>query len=583
LLESLDISLRYVAFKLATHYWEGRWLLEIKDHLKRPPEYLRKPDEKQFAEREQKNRWRRYAKLTPCVVVTLYKLEPFFNAFDYAAADEESKRIPLYEFIDLLIIDEAGQVAPDIAGVNFALARRALFVGDTMQLKPVRGITPGINLANMKKHLVSVSEEEVRAMDAAGFSVSEGKIMSGGTVMKIAQRASRYRKPDAREGERGMFLAEHRRCAREIIEYCNELAYDGRLIPMRTCELDLTLPRMGYAHIPGNPEKVENSRRNPVEGRVIVRWIEEHQELLKFRYQSLPIEEIVAIVTPFRPQAQLIKSELAKREALGGIRVGTVHVLQGAECPVVIFSPVYGAEETPSFMNAEPNMLNVAVSRAKDSFLVFGNIGVLHQSREGSPSNLLARYLIANDGNEITDIELPRRDDLVLSSGARHLGTLEDHRKMLADSLRNARRGVWITSPYIRDHAIEADGAELLIADAINRGIPVTIYTDPSLNYEIEKRQIFKPEYIEGVRRLKRCGATVTPVWFNHSKTLIADDELLIEGSFNWFSSRRDNYQRLERSFEYRGKGVGNLIYRLIEQTESRPCPKPIAEKMSKW
>jgi hypothetical protein len=288
-------------------------------------------------------------------------------------------------------------------------------------------------------------------------------------------------------------------------------------------------------------------------------------------------------VTPFRPQAQLIESELAKRGALGGIRVGTVHVLQGAECPVVLFSPVYGVGENPRFMNAEPNMLNVAVSRAKDTFLVFGNIGVLRQSREGSPSEILARYLVANDENEITDIELPRREDVGLSIGVRHLGSLEDHSTILASSFRSARRGIWITSPYIRGHTIDADDTENLIAETINRGISVTIYTDPSLNYENEKRQIFNPEYIEGVRKLKRCRATVMPVWFDHSKTLIVDDEVLIEGSFNWFSARRDNYQRRERSIEYRGQGIGNIIYRLIEQTESRPCPKSIAEKMSRW
>lgn len=28
MLDKMDIKLRYLAFKLATHYWEGRWLIE---------------------------------------------------------------------------------------------------------------------------------------------------------------------------------------------------------------------------------------------------------------------------------------------------------------------------------------------------------------------------------------------------------------------------------------------------------------------------------------------------------------------------------------------------------------------------
>ena len=99
-------------------------------------------------------------------------LEGFFNAYDNTSSGEK-EHIPLYEFIDLLIIDEAGQVSPDIAGANFALARKALVVGDTKQLKPVRNIIPGIDRADMKKHGLAFSEKEIRAIDEAGFSVSE--------------------------------------------------------------------------------------------------------------------------------------------------------------------------------------------------------------------------------------------------------------------------------------------------------------------------------------------------------------------------------------------------------------------------
>jgi hypothetical protein len=41
---------------------------------------------------------------------------------------------------DLLIVDEAGQAPPAIATGLFALARRALVVGDVEQLKPIWGI-----------------------------------------------------------------------------------------------------------------------------------------------------------------------------------------------------------------------------------------------------------------------------------------------------------------------------------------------------------------------------------------------------------------------------------------------------------
>ena len=56
---------------------------------------------------------------------------------EYDAEISTTDRLPLLSFIDLLIVDEAGQVSPELAGAAFALARRALVVGDTEQLQPV--------------------------------------------------------------------------------------------------------------------------------------------------------------------------------------------------------------------------------------------------------------------------------------------------------------------------------------------------------------------------------------------------------------------------------------------------------------
>lgn len=56
---------------------------------------------------------------------------------------------------------------------------------------------------------------------------------------------------------------------------------------------------------------------------------------------------------------------------------------QGAERNVIIFSSVYGSEEGCYFINSNKSLMNVAVSRAKDSFLVFGDSGCL----EGNPKS----------------------------------------------------------------------------------------------------------------------------------------------------------------------------------------------------
>jgi len=99
-------------------------------------------------------------------------------------------------------------------------------------------------------------------------------------------------------------------------------------------------------------------------------------------------------VTPFKAQAELIDTALTK--GLGrkhGITVGTVHSLQGAERPVIIFSVTYSAVPAGRtyFFDQSTSMLNVAVSRAQDSLIVVGDLDTLNHA--GLPGRTLGEHL----------------------------------------------------------------------------------------------------------------------------------------------------------------------------------------------
>ncbi|MBE1444848.1 DEAD/DEAH box helicase [Paenibacillus sp. OAS669] len=383
-LSFLDRTYRYEAFKLATHYWEGKWILEISEQL---ADANYKESKSQI---KQQRMWRRYAKITPCFVSTLYMAPSFFRAW-------EGQTIPLYEFIDLLIIDEAGQVCPEIAGATFSLAKKALVVGDTLQIEPVWSIPRVVDISNLVKFGLIKETKEAEKKLLQGFSASCG------SVMKIAQRRSKYKKYD---DVKGMLLTEHRRCVPEIIDYCNKLAYEGRLEPKRKGIDNYPLPHMGYAHIQGQTNRSNGSMSNELEADVIVGWIHKNQQKIINEYRSrynskdkdIKIEELVAVITPFSRQKFMLQDKM-KRAGLKNVTVGTVHALQGAERPIVIFSPVYDiAQPSSYFFDSSVSMLNVAVSRAQDSFLVFGDMRIFDHHRN-TPSGILARYLFASEDN----------------------------------------------------------------------------------------------------------------------------------------------------------------------------------------
>ncbi|EEV88106.1 putative DNA helicase [Cardiobacterium hominis] len=388
-----DTHIRFKIFQLATHYWEGRWLLEMAALL---PELEKKKNKK--GRKTLEPRWRRRMKLTPCIVSTFFMLP---SEMEVSRRDGDTFSADyLYDFADLLIVDEAGQVRPEIAGASFALAQKALVIGDTLQIAPIWSLPPAVDIGNMRQAGLLAGKNDGEQYQAL---CELGKSVASGSVMQIAQTRSRHHYNP--ELARGMFLYEHRRCFDEIIAYCNALCYKGNLQPKRGRKTESNnLPPMGYLHIAGHCQQTDGgSRRNQEEAEAIAAWLVAQRDTLESIY-DLPLPQIVGVVTPFGAQVQAIgkacrEKGIAVGQGENSMTVGTIHALQGAERPLVIFSPVYSKDADGAFIDSSPSMLNVAVSRAKDSFFVFGDMEVFKNTPKSTPRGLLAQFLFQHAAN----------------------------------------------------------------------------------------------------------------------------------------------------------------------------------------
>lgn len=154
-----------------------------------------------------------------------------------------------------------------------------------------------------------------------------------------------------------------------------------------------------------------SSRTNPLEAQTIAAWLHANRDMLEGHY-GRPLEQIVGVVTPFGRQVRAIREACAGRgiavDGRGGMTIGTVHALQGAERHVIIFSPVYSKHADGGFIDTSPSMLNVTVSRAKDSCLVFGDMDVMASARNGSPRAILADFLLGAEGKALEFAAEPR-------------------------------------------------------------------------------------------------------------------------------------------------------------------------------
>ena len=385
--DELDVSFRHKAFQLALHFWEGEYLIRLESDLANV-NFDKKGLDATI------NRWQRQAMLTPCFVSTFYMAPKFFSSFKFFKQGEDGKNIfdthPLFDFIDLLIVDEAGQVSPEVGIATFSLAKQAVIVGDVKQIEPVWNITNKIDIGNLKKcDLIKNYDDLIyeKEFDPKGF------LSSTGSIMKMAQNACNVKEKGITE--KGVILKEHRRCYDEIINYCNVLAYNGQLIPLKgKAKNDLLFPPMYCIHIEGNSTTSNTSRQNQNEVNAIVNWLIKNRTPIEAKYGN--IENAVGIITPFVGQKNSLRYALKNAGFnVDILKLGTVHALQGAERPIILFSMVYGKGDSGTMFfdrDNKPNMLNVAVSRAKDNFIVFANTEILDKKAR-TPSGILSNHL----------------------------------------------------------------------------------------------------------------------------------------------------------------------------------------------
>ncbi|WP_158062069.1 AAA domain-containing protein [Burkholderia catarinensis] len=400
-----DLLWRADAFHWAARYWEGRFLLAQRERL-----VTRHPANVEDA-------LRRLCMLTPCIVSTLHSAPRLF-AIEPTLVNPASPVTHVLGKVDLLVVDEAGQAPPELTAAIFALARRAAVVGDRKQLAPIWNNTP------LTEFGIAAQTDTLPYLDDI---VRSHRSVASGSMLDIARLLSRWREAD----DLGVTLKYHYRCKPDIIRYCNTLAYGNRL-KITTEEDDKgPEPTIAWVSVNAEPLPAGGSWRNPREVEEIVAWVVERWPAWQANAATAgkPLREIVALITPYRPQADLLKERIQQafddaRESRAGtwpapddvakVVVGTVHKLQGAERPIVCFSLVEGPEQGGgSFIDADASLLNVAVSRAKRSFIVFA-----HPTRlfSGNVDRFVPR-------NEIAD-----REALVSMSPVEQLGVHLRHR-----------------------------------------------------------------------------------------------------------------------------------------------------------
>lgn len=263
---------------------------------------------------------------------------------------------------DYVIMDEASQVDIKTGALALSCATNAVIVGDDKQLPNV------------------ISNGEKLALDAimSTYKVDEKYDAATHSFLKSCLEAFK----DAPV----TLLREHYRCHPKIIGFCNQRFYGGELIPMTEDHGEPDVLRV-VRTAPGNHARGHFNQR-------------EIDTIVK---EVMPVycnQGSIGIITPYRTQADEINAALKKDIA------STVHKFQGRECDTIILSTV---DNSPTEFSDDPNLLNVAISRAKSHLCVVTNgNGIPEDSNLGQ----LISYIQYNNF-EISDSNIHSRFDLL--------------------------------------------------------------------------------------------------------------------------------------------------------------------------
>jgi hypothetical protein len=318
------------------------------------------------------------------------------------------------EALGWLVIDEAGQAAPQEAAGALWRSQRAVVVGDPRQLEPV--VT--LPWSGQKRLCRQFGADPQWAPQRASVQTVADRLATCGTWLpEPGSPAWTWV---------GSPLRVHRRCDQLMFEVSNEIAYDNMMVygvpPRDPYEL---LSQSTWLDVGALPR---GGKWNPAEGKYVVATLgtiqaritdQMDQELAdagteppgwaasdKERRAELGrrVAGAVFVISPFRDVVDQLREVVGWRLPPEAKRLGTVHTTQGKEADIVILVLGTAADQAGSrkWASQAPNLLNVAVTRARRRLVVIGDYRNWSQQRN---FEVLARSGQHGTGSLLTIID----------------------------------------------------------------------------------------------------------------------------------------------------------------------------------
>lgn len=294
------------------------------------------------------------------------------------------------EQLGLLIVDEAGQAAPQCAVGALWRAKKAIVVGDPKQVEPVVTTDETLMTLYQKK---------------CGIDSLASYLSKSHSVQGFADRINPY---GSWIGDTwvGCPLVVHRRCVNPMFGISNRVSYDETMIlGMKDAVKEEERSELLFYHslwidVPGKKGGATkgNDHYVPEQGevclRLILAWMEKHHEKADSRklYVISPFTTVVnGIKAAVKNALDTEEYRWLKSEFKGwaAFNCGTVHTFQGKEAEEVIFFLGCQPSSAGAIGWVNSNILNVAVTRAKKQVYFIGDYEVWSRQNRNFASEII--------------------------------------------------------------------------------------------------------------------------------------------------------------------------------------------------
>ncbi len=257
---------------------------------------------------------------------------------------------------DVVIVDEASQC--DVrAFLAVARGEKVIVVGDPEQISPAAVGIPEVEIQKLIKEFL-------------------GEI-PGGHFFDL--RTSLYDTAKITfSGQGTLMLREHFRCIPEIIQFNNELCYQGKILPLRNPPPAQRLePVLENVFVEGGYREGRQDINKP-ESRKVCEKLKQMVEDPRYSGKTFGVISLLG-----DDQAKYIDSIIdeyltAEEQDVHKYRAGDAYAFQGDERDIMLLSMVVGSDDekrlTALTSDVFRQRFNVAVSRARDKLILFHSV-----------------------------------------------------------------------------------------------------------------------------------------------------------------------------------------------------------------